>query len=334
MPSSPFLPLESGGDPDRSARNDRGAGSRPEGPRRRASDPADAEEWPARPEPRRDLYRQVEERAAQFRAFPSQLLARASRARRSAVDDRGTRRGRLPKAAMAALALVVVALAGGLAGRASEGLSRRASDARSADARSAVASSSVPAAVGGLPLIVGAGPSIVPVASSSPLTHPSSSVVAPTSTALAAVHAAGAEVHPGVYLLPPGARVDDVLAAAGGATPDADLDSVNLAEAVVDGERVAFPRRGQPVPTITAPTRASTPVAGTGAAAPTNAPLLDLNAATAAELDALPGVGPATAAAILTFRAGLGRFRQVAQLLDVPGIGDAKLAALRPRVRV
>ena len=328
MPSSPFLPLESGGDPDRSARNDRGAGSRPEGPRRRASDPADAEEWPARPEPRRDLYRRFEERAAQFRAFRSQLLARASRARGSAADDRGTRRGRLPKAAMAALALVVVALAGGLAGRASEGLSRRASDARSARA-----SSSVPAAVGGLPLIVGAGPSIVPVASSSPLTHPSSSVVAPTST-LAAVHAAGAVVHPGVYLLPAGARVDDVLAAAGGATPDADLDSVNLAEAVVDGERVAFPRRGQPVPTITAPTRASTPVAGTGAAAPTNAPLLDLNAATAAELDALPGVGPATAAAILTFRAGIGRFRQVAQLLDVPGIGDAKLAALRPRVRV
>ena len=314
MPSSPFLPLDSGGDADRSVRGSRGA---------------DAGKWPPRPEPRRDLSGQFEERMAQFRAFRSRLPARASRARKSGVDDRGTSRGRVPKVALATLALVVVALAGGLAGRASEGLSRRA-----ADGRSAGAVSSVPAAAGGLPLIVGAGPSTVPLASALPLTPPSSSVAAPTSTALAAVHAAGAVVHPGVYLLPAGARVDDVLAAAGGATPDADLDSVNLAEAVVDGERVAFPRRGQPVPTITAPTRASTPVAGTGPAAPASAPLLDLNAATAAELDALPGVGPATAASILAFRARVGRFRSIAQLLDVPGIGDAKLAALRPRVRI
>lgn len=309
MPSSPFLPLDSGGDADRSVRGSRGA---------------DAGKWPPRPEPRRDLSGQFEERMAQFRAFRSRLPARASRARKSGVDDRGTSRGRVPKVALATLALVVVALAGGLAGRASEGLSRRA-----ADGRSAGAVSSVPAAAGGLPLIVGAGPSTVSVSSS-----PSSSVVAPTSTAFAAVHAAGAVLHPGVYLLPAGARVDDVLAAAGGATPDTDLDSVNLAEPVVDGERVAFPRRGQPVPTITAPTRGSTPVAGTGGATPGSPPILDLNVATAAELDALPGIGPATAAAILAFRARVGRFQRVAQLLDVPGIGDAKLAALRPRVRV
>ena len=328
MPSSPFLPLDSGGDADPLVQRNRHAGARRAEPHGRSADRADSGVWPARPEPRRDLSRQFEERMAQFRAFWSRLPTRASRARTSATDDTGTHRGRLPKVAMAALALLVVALAGGLAGRASEGLSRRGPDGRSAGA-----STSVPAS-GGLPLIVGAGPSTVPLASALPLTPPSSSVAAPTSTALAAVHAAGAVVHPGVYLLPAGARVDDVLAAAGGATPDADLDSVNLAEAVVDGERVAFPRRGQPVPTITAPTRASTPVAGTGPAAPASAPLLDLNAATAAELDALPGVGPATAASILAFRARVGRFRSIAQLLDVPGIGDAKLAALRPRVRI
>ena len=146
---------------------------------------------------------------------------------------------------------------------------------------------------------------------------------APSDGERVVVHAAGAVRTPGVYRLANGARVGDLLEAAGGALPEADLDSVNLAQPLVDGERVYVPRRGEAVP-----------VGGGATAAAKPAGPLDLNRATADELDGLPGVGPATAAAIVEHRGRVGRFRSVDDLLDVPGIGDAKLARLRPLVKV
>lgn len=139
------------------------------------------------------------------------------------------------------------------------------------------------------------------------------------------VHAAGAVARPGVYRVRPGGRVVDVVDAAGGPGPDADLDQVNLAARVTDGERVYVPRRGE------------APPAGAGAGGPGGGPPagpVDLNTATLEQLDALPGVGPATAQAILDHRAERGRFAAVDELLEVRGIGDAKLAALRSRVKV
>ena len=122
----------------------------------------------------------------------------------------------------------------------------------------------------------------------------------------------------------------DVVEAAGGPSPDADLDQLNLAAKVGDGDRVYVPRRGEALPA-----QASTPGAGPVAAGgPAGAGPVDLNTATAEQLEALPGVGPATAAAILDYRREHGRFRSVDELLDVRGIGEAKLAALRPKVRV
>ena len=147
---------------------------------------------------------------------------------------------------------------------------------------------------------------------------------APNSDADVYVHVAGAVARPGVYRVRPGGRVTDVVDAAGGPAPDADLDQVNLAARVADGERVHLPRRGEPPP----PT-----AAGPGAAGGGGGPV-DLNTATLEQLDALPGVGPSTAQAILDHRTEHGRFTSVDQLLDVRGIGDAKLAALRSRVRV
>jgi competence protein ComEA len=134
-------------------------------------------------------------------------------------------------------------------------------------------------------------------------------------------HAAGAVARPGVQRLPAGARVADLLDAAGGATADADLDQVNLAAKVSDGDRVYVPRRGEAPP----PAAAGQPAAE----GPVN-----LNTATAEQLDALPGVGPSTAAAIVEHRTRNGRFRTVDDLGQVPGIGPARLAALRPKVRV
>jgi competence protein ComEA len=139
------------------------------------------------------------------------------------------------------------------------------------------------------------------------------------------VHVAGAVFHPGIQRLAGGARVADAITAAGGALPDADTDAINLATKVADGDRVYVPRRGE----ITPAALASAGLTGSGPAT-----VLDLNSATAEQLDALPGIGPSTAQAIVQYRTDHGRFRSVDGLLAVRGIGPAKLAAIKSRLRV
>jgi competence protein ComEA len=141
------------------------------------------------------------------------------------------------------------------------------------------------------------------------------------------VHVAGAVASPGLYRLGGDARVADALDAAGGPAPDAELDAVNLAAKVADGERVYVPRKGEAPPLAVAGG-----AGGAGGGAPAGP--LDLNTATAEQLEALPGVGPATAEAILAYRQEKGRFRSVDELLEVRGIGEAKLGALRSKVTV
>ncbi len=153
---------------------------------------------------------------------------------------------------------------------------------------------------------------------------PASTVSDATAAAVVA-HAAGAVVTPGLYTLPGGSRVADLVAAAGGAAPDADIDRVNLAAPVADGQRVYVPRVGEPMP----PEAAGEPTGDGASSGP-----IDINTATPTELDTLPGIGPALAAAIVEHRERNGRFRSVDELLDVPGIGEAKLATLRALVRV
>lgn len=149
------------------------------------------------------------------------------------------------------------------------------------------------------------------------------------------VHAAGALAHPGVYVLPAEARVADVMEAAGGALPEADVDQLNLALRVADGERVYLPRKGEAaVPPPAAPSSGGGGGGPRGGTATTRGQLLDLNTATAGQLEALPGIGPSLAQAIVEHRTRHGRFRSVDDLLEVPGIGPAKLGAVRPLVRV
>ena len=158
----------------------------------------------------------------------------------------------------------------------------------------------------------------------------------PTS-AMLTVHVAGAVVSPGVYAVAAGARVADALTAAGGPLPEGDVDRLNLAAHVADGDRVFVARKGDDPAdggTSAGPGAGTAAAGGSGAGGPASAGPLDLNSATAEQLDTLPGVGPATAQAIITYRTRHGRFRSVTELLDVPGIGPAKLEAVRPLVKV
>jgi competence protein ComEA len=137
---------------------------------------------------------------------------------------------------------------------------------------------------------------------------------------------------PGVVTVPAGARVIDVLKAAGGPLPGADLGMLNLARKVADGELVTVGLAGAPAaagPAASGPGPPAAGDAGGGAAGP-----IDLNTATLTDLDRLPGVGPVLAQRILDWRTDHGQFASVDQLSDVPGIGDARMAQLRDLVRV
>lgn len=163
---------------------------------------------------------------------------------------------------------------------------------------------------------------LLPVAGSS--ADPAASTTTTTEASFVIAHAAGAVLQPGVYELPAGSRVTDLIDAAGGAAADADLDRLNLAAPVVDGQRVYVPKIGEAMPAD----------AAVGAVGGQPAGPLDLNTATLEQLDTLPGVGPATAKAIIDERERRGGFRSVDDLLDVRGIGPAKLDGLRDLVTV
>ncbi len=147
------------------------------------------------------------------------------------------------------------------------------------------------------------------------------------------VHVAGAVTRPGVVELRTGARVIDAIEAAGGARPEADLDRLNLAAPLVDGQRIAVARAGEPPPPLD-PGAAAGPSPGGDPGAVDDGGPLNLNAATPAQLEELPGVGPVLAQAILRERDRRGGFRRVEDLRSVRGIGDKRFADLKPLVTV
>jgi competence protein ComEA len=147
---------------------------------------------------------------------------------------------------------------------------------------------------------------------------------------------------PGLVTVSSGARIADALTAAGGALDGADLIGLNMARRVADGEQIIVGIAAPPgEPTTMGSSVASEPAAAPASGAPTtteaaSAPgaSVDLNTATEEQLDALPGVGPVTAAAIVAWRAANGSFTSVDQLADVDGIGPARLEKLRAQVHV
>jgi competence protein ComEA len=170
------------------------------------------------------------------------------------------------------------------------------------------------------------------------------------------VHVAGAVKNPGVYRLKYGSRINDGLVAAGGATSAANLDVINLATVLNEGEQIYVPKRGEKPHVITNRPQAGGAggaggvggaaggVSGVGGAAgaggaggATNGAAsqqININLASVVELEQLPGVGPATAKAIVAYREKFGAFLKVEDLLKVRGIGPAKLSEILPRARV
>jgi competence protein ComEA len=154
------------------------------------------------------------------------------------------------------------------------------------------------------------------------------------------VSVAGRVARPGVVRVPDGARVADVLTAAGGAQPGVDLSGLNLARRVVDGEQIAVGVPPAPDAAGHSPSGGSAgaggdgsgAAAGPGAAGP--AAKIDLNTASVAQLDTLPGVGPVTAQHIVEWRSRNGRFARVEQLREIDGIGERRFQQLRELVTV
>ena len=145
----------------------------------------------------------------------------------------------------------------------------------------------------------------------------------PSPEVIVLVDVAGWVRHPGVYEFSEGARVIDAIDAAGGARPGALLQALNLAAPLADGTQILVPREGEEG--VAPPAVSGGAVAGA---------LINVNSATATELEELPGVGEVIAQAILDYRTENGPFTSVDQLLDVSGIGDATLESIRDLVTV
>jgi len=170
-------------------------------------------------------------------------------------------------------------------------------------------------------------------------THADDGVPAAAGAALAYV--AGSVARPGVYPVAPGARVRDLLAAAGGTRGDADLVAVNLAAHVEDGDEVVVPARGEAGPARRTyrqhGPRRRAHTRGRGGRHHRAAPpavAIDLNAADATLLATIPGIGPTLAERIVAFRAANGRFTSPDELLDVEGFTDRRLDAIAAYVTV
>jgi len=167
---------------------------------------------------------------------------------------------------------------------------------------------------------------VITTPTSTPLPEPT---VTPTPAPLR-VYVTGAVVHPDVYLLATGSIIRDALVAAGGATSNADLNRINLAQQVYDQQQIYVPRLGEENPPIPLP--APLPSTTSSSVQPTGK--VNINTATAEELDTLPGIGPAIAQRIIEYRQANGTFQSIEEIKNVSGIGDKLFERLKDLITV
>ncbi|MGJ9494048.1 helix-hairpin-helix domain-containing protein [Actinotignum sp. GS-2025a] len=208
------------------------------------------------------------------------------------------------------------------------------------------------------PAVVSSGPPATPGASQGEAARGESGPATPTagesSPTTIVAYISGEVATPGVYSAPGGARVNDLVELAGGLTPNADGAAINLAEPVTDGSHIHIPAPGEAPRALSGSGGSTNPggsggskggknggaggggsgAAGGGSGKSNPGALINLNTASASDLETLPGVGPATALDILTWRESNGPFTSPEDLLEVPGIGPAKFTKLSALVTV
>jgi competence protein ComEA len=184
-----------------------------------------------------------------------------------------------------------------------------------------------------VPMAVAVSPDTASVPTPTASESPSAASATPSASAAPTilVHVIGAVAKPGVVRLPEGTRVEDALAAAGGLRADADPAELNLAAVVSDGTQIIIGTKASPRGEVregsTSGGSVSTGTTAVGA-------IIDLNTATLAQLDTIPGIGPVTAQAILDYRTKHGKFTKIEELQEVDGIGTKTYAQIAPHVRV
>lgn len=157
--------------------------------------------------------------------------------------------------------------------------------------------------------------SLAPMATTSPTPSTPSTIV---------IDVAGKVLHPNIYTLPTGSRAADAIAAAGGALKGVALTDINLAHILFDGEQIVV---GAP-PVVTSSSKAS------GKRGKSSTAIVNINSATAAQLEALAGVGPVMAAKIIAYRTAHGKFTAIDEIAKVPGFGKAKFAIVKSQLRI
>jgi competence protein ComEA len=154
---------------------------------------------------------------------------------------------------------------------------------------------------------------VIWLAASPPRGQPVTLIPTPT-MANVTVYVSGAVTNPGVYSLPAGSRVEDAIKAAGGFAPGAEQEEINLATSLLDGQQVDVP--------------------GVVSAGHVNAGRVNINTASAEELDALPGIGPTTAQAIVDYRLEHGDFTAIQDVQNVPGVGPTTYDKIKDYITV
>ena len=144
------------------------------------------------------------------------------------------------------------------------------------------------------------------------------------------VHVTGAVQRPGLYVLSPASRLAQALEAAGGMTADADQERVNLADRVLDGQQVYIPTRGTPPPPSPTPSAHSQAALSSGDVRGR----ININKASLAELDTLPGIGPAYAQRIMAYREANGPFADPSKIVKVKGIGQVTYDRIKELITV
>lgn len=188
--------------------------------------------------------------------------------------------------------------------------------------------------------LLGAG--ILYLAATPPRGQPVTLLPAPTAAPIT-VHILGGVVNPGVYQLPVGSRIEDVLKEAGGLAAEGDAEQLNLAALLLDGEQVVIPvRQPTALPDVSSPVglaspaerSAELPLFSQSAQPPKQDGLININTATLDELESLPGIGPVIAQRIIDHRQQYGSFQTKEATMDVKGIGPATYERVKDLITV